>query len=92
MPRAGGLERLPTPPTPAALQAQAGDVRHQVELGGPRVSAHDRPQPNAFGGERDVTLLQDLVHGIVASNVETNLGEADGLGIYVLVVAQPVES
>ena len=88
---AAGVERLSVPAAPTALQAQARDPRHEIELARPCVPLDDRIQTHARPGEGHVALLEHLRRRIVAKHIEPDLVDSDGFRVHVLIVAQAVE-
>src|SRR5215207_2081755 len=84
-------ERFAVPAVPTLLQAQPGDPRHEVELGRPCVSLHDRIQLHARARDGYVALVKHLLRRIVTKHIEPYCVDFDGLRIDMLVVTQPVE-
>ena len=67
---AARVEPFSLPPTPALLQAEPRDPRHEIELARPRVPLDDRIQADARRGEGYVALLQHLCRRVVAQQIE----------------------
>src|SRR5829696_3411516 len=88
---ASGGERFSVPTSPALLQPQPGDPRHEIELARPRIPGDDWIQAYALSRQGHVALFEELLHGIVASHIQPHLADSYGFCIDVLIVAQAVE-
>src|SRR3712207_2231266 len=69
VPPARGGERLLFPAAPAVLEAQARDARHQIKLARPRVAGDDRSETHPRAGQDHVALVEDLRHGVMATDI-----------------------
>ena len=71
-------ERLAPPPAPAVAQAHPGELRHQVELGGPHVAERDRQALDAAVDDLEVVRDQALVGDVVLVEAPVALADVEG--------------
>src|SRR5262245_1037568 len=58
------------PIAPPVTQAEAGELRHQVELRGPGIADLHRVEPDLLVPDHDVLALEPLAYGIVLGHFQ----------------------
>ena len=72
-------ERLALPSAPALAQAHPGELRHQVELGGPRVAERDRETFDLPVDDLEVMRREPLVRDVVLVDAPSRLAHVEGV-------------